>query len=66
MHFEFLVEDASGKILLESVIKKILGSNGAAHTYRFHSYKGVGTIPKGMTWASMATRFAMTFAAQPG
>ena len=49
MHFEFLVEDASGKILLESVVEKILGSNGAEHTYRFHSYKGVGSIPKGMT-----------------
>lgn len=49
MHFEFLVEDASGKILLESVAETILGSNGAEHTYRILSYKGVGRIPKGMT-----------------
>ena len=49
MHFEFLVEDASGKILLESVVNTILGSNGAPHTYRIISYKGIGSIPKGMT-----------------
>lgn len=49
MHFEFLVEDASGKILLESVVETILGANGAEHTYRIFSYKGIGRIPKGMT-----------------
>ena len=48
MHFEFLVEDASGGILLESLVEKILGTNGANHTYRIHPYKGVGSIPKGM------------------
>ena len=46
MHFEFLVEDASGKILLESIVNTILG---APHTYRIISYKGIGSIPKGMT-----------------
>jgi hypothetical protein len=49
MHFEFLVEDASGKIALESMVEKILGINGAEHSYSFHSYKGVGHIPKNMT-----------------
>lgn len=52
MHFEFLVEDASGMIALEALVEKILGPNGAAHTYRFFSYKGVGHIPKGMASAS--------------
>ena len=52
MHFEFLVEDASGQIALESLAKKILGVNGAEHFYRFHSYKGVGHLPKDMTAAS--------------
>ncbi len=46
MHFEFLVEDASGQIVLESLIEKILGSNGSEHSFRFHAYKGVGHIPK--------------------
>jgi hypothetical protein len=48
MHFEILVEDASGKILLESVIPKILEPYGTEHTFRIHSYKGIGVIPKGL------------------
>ncbi len=46
MHFEILVEDASGKIALESVLEKILGPNGQDHTYKIISYKGIGHIPK--------------------
>ena len=46
MHFEILVEDASGKIALESILEKILGPNGQNHTYRIFSYKGIGRIPK--------------------
>ena len=51
MHFEILVEDASGKIALESILEKIvldLGStaNGQDHTYKIISYKGIGRIPK--------------------
>ena len=49
MHFEFLVEDASGRITLESLVHKILGSNSGDHSFRFHSYKGVGHIPKDIT-----------------
>lgn len=45
MHFEILVEDASGKIALKSIMEKILGPNGQDHTYRIISYKGVGRIP---------------------
>jgi len=45
MHFEILVEDASGKIALESILGKILGPNGQDHTYRIISYKGIGRIP---------------------
>ncbi len=48
MHFEILVEDMSGKITLESVMKKILGQNGDNHTYRIFSYKGIGHIPKNL------------------
>ena len=46
MHFEILVEDASGKIALESIVKKIVGPNGQDHTYRIISYKGIGRLPK--------------------
>jgi len=46
MHFEILVEDASGKIALKSILEKILGPNGQDHTYRIISYKGIGRIPK--------------------
>ena len=48
MHFEVLVEDESGKIALEHMIPKILGSNDQKHTYRIISYKGVGRIPKNL------------------
>ena len=34
MHFEILVEDASGKTLLEQVVPKILGPKGKPNTYR--------------------------------
>ena len=46
MHFEILVEDASGKIVLESILEKILGPNEQDHTYRIIPYKGIGRIPK--------------------
>ncbi len=46
MHFEILVEDASGKIALESILEKILGQEGQDHTYKIISYKGIGRIPK--------------------
>ena len=34
MHFEILVEDASGKALLEQVVPKILGPKGKPNAYR--------------------------------
>ncbi|GBE30869.1 hypothetical protein BMS3Bbin04_01907 [bacterium BMS3Bbin04] len=46
MHFEILVEDASGKIALDSVLEKILRPNGKDHSYRIISYMGGGRIPK--------------------
>lgn len=46
MHFEILVEDASGKIVLESILEKILVPYGQDHTYKIISYKGIGRIPK--------------------
>lgn len=49
MHIEFLVEDSSGEILLGELLPKMLGTQGAPHTWRLHSYKGIGRVPKGLT-----------------
>ena len=46
MHFEILVEDASGELLLDSLLPKILGQNGESHTWRTHAYKGIGRVPR--------------------
>lgn len=48
MHFEILVEDASGKIALKFILEKILGPAGQDHTYKIFSYKGAGHIPKNL------------------
>jgi hypothetical protein len=45
MHFEVLVEDASGELLLSSLLPKILGAFGQPHTWRTHPYKGIGRVP---------------------
>jgi len=45
MHFEILVEDLSGKKALDILIPKIIDMN-AGHTFRVHSYKGSGHIPR--------------------
>jgi hypothetical protein len=46
MHFEILVEDQSGKKVLDILVPKILG---AEHTFNVHPYKGIGRIPKNLT-----------------
>jgi hypothetical protein len=48
MHFEILVEDASGRIALAAILPKILEMQRAPHTYRCHAYKGIGTLPKNL------------------
>ncbi|QLZ68976.1 hypothetical protein FOLKNPGA_01756 [Legionella sp. PC1000] len=45
MHFEILVEDTSGKKLLDIIVPKIIGED---HTYKVHAYKGIGKIPKNL------------------
>ncbi len=45
MHFEFLVEDNSGKEALVSIIPKVLGPE---HTFRVHAYRGIGHLPPGL------------------
>ena len=46
MHFEVLVEDASGKAALDILIPKIIGDQ---HTFRVIAYRGVGHIPRRLT-----------------
>ena len=42
MHLEVLVEDQSGGIALEILLEKILGANGAVHSWKMRPYKGIG------------------------
>ncbi len=45
MHFEILVEDQSGKKMLDLLVPKIIGTE---HTFCVHFYKGIGHIPKSL------------------
>ena len=46
VHFEVLVEDASGSIAITTILEKILGHNKTVHSWRMHSYQGIGRIPR--------------------
>ncbi|MDR2102252.1 MAG: DUF4276 family protein [Treponema sp.] len=46
MHFEILVEDVSGKELLEIIVPKII--DAGLHSYKIIAYKGCGRIPKNL------------------
>ena len=43
VHFEILVEDQSGKAMLDILLPKIIGHT---HTFRTLCYKGIGRLPK--------------------
>lgn len=45
MHLEILIEDQSGKKLLDIIVPKLIGAN---HTFRVHAYRGIGRIPKNL------------------
>ena len=49
MHFEVLIEDRSGKKMLEAILPKLLGNYCEPHTWKIHAYNGVGEISKGLT-----------------
>jgi len=53
MHFEILVEDQSGKKALDILVPKIIGNS---HTFKMHSFKGIGRIPKDLAPTSDAGR----------
>jgi hypothetical protein len=46
MHFEILVEDKSGKELLDIIVPKLI--NVTHNTYKVIPYKGIGRIPKNL------------------
>lgn len=48
MHFEVLVEDKSGRLALEVIFERILGSNYLQHSWKIFSFQGLGHIPKNM------------------
>jgi hypothetical protein len=52
MHLEILTEDSSGKRLLEHLVPKLIGEFGDPHTWRIHSYRGIGRIPPGLSATS--------------
>jgi len=56
MHIELLVEDSSGARLIEDVIGRILGDQSAVLTWRIHSYKGLGRLPKGLVASPDASK----------
>jgi hypothetical protein len=49
VHVEILVEDSSGEALLQILIPQLIGPTGEPHTWRLHSYKGIGRIPSGLS-----------------
>lgn len=53
MHFDFLVEDKSGKKALEIIVPRIIGTE---HSYKIIAYKGVGRIPPNMKEAGNASK----------
>ena len=48
MHFEILVEDQSGKLLIANLLDKILSMDVQDHSWNIHSYKGVSHIPRNL------------------
>lgn len=57
MNFEFLIEDISGKAMLEELVPKIIDTT--KHSYRIISYKGIGSIPKGLKTSQDASKRAL-------
>ncbi len=49
MHFEILVEDSSGKKMLDILVPRIIGPE---HSFRVISYRGIGRIPKNLRGTS--------------
>lgn len=53
MHFEILVEDQSGKKMLESLVPTIIGDQ---HSFRIRGYRGLGRIPENLSSGTDASK----------
>ncbi|MCK9372940.1 MAG: DUF4276 family protein [Sulfuricurvum sp.] len=51
MHIEILIEDLSGKKMLEILMQRLVGAD---ITYDIHKYKGIGHLPKNISDARNA------------
>lgn len=49
MHFEILVEDQSGKKMLDLLVPKIIGDEDS---FNIHAYNGIGRIPRNLRESS--------------
>lgn len=54
MHFEILIEDQSGKKVLDILTPKIIPEEN--HTFKVHGYKGIGRLPKDLKPKSDASK----------
>lgn len=52
MHFEILVEDRSGKMLIDKLMEKLINGCSSGITYRTIAYSGIGKLPKNLDKAS--------------
>jgi len=59
MHIEILVEDSSGAKLINLLMPQVIGQHGPPHTWRVHSYKGSGKIPKGLVATGDPAKWAL-------
>jgi hypothetical protein len=46
IYIEILVEDVSGGILIENIMKKYISGSAKKIQYRLYSFKGIGRLPK--------------------
>ena len=53
MHLEILVEDASGKTLLDVLLRRIIGDR---HTFKVIGYRGIGRIPRNLSSTTDASK----------
>lgn len=53
MHFEILIEDLSGKKALDILIPNLIAPG---NTFKVHSYKGIGRIPKNLVSSTDASK----------
>lgn len=59
VHIEVLVEDSSGTKLIQTLLPAVIGPHGEPHTWRVHSYNGIGRLPRGLSAKSDPSKRAL-------